>query len=262
MPTPMPQTRPRFCFGRDVRQERVVELQAGLIRRVGDDEEDGRKREGAAAEHGRGRDADDRAPDQERHAPAGAIGHRAEQRREHEDDAVRDRLDQAEHAVDASLTDRSLDEMREEQRDDAHREDRVRQVVDDPGGDGTSGDGAVLSGDTSTGPVHSSQARHYPRRERIFLVHHADAVGPDVDPQRPLSTLGRQQAERWRFKLEGARAACRRSIWHSGKLRARQTAEAMLRVCSPFAEFKMMRGLRPDDPPEWMRDVLSARRAT
>ena len=92
---------------------------------------------------------------------------------------------------------------------------------------------------------------------RIFLVHHADAVGPDVDSQRPLSSLGRQQAETLAAKL-GAAGCVPAAIWHSGKLRARETAEIMLRVCSPFAEFKMVRGLRPDDPPEWMRDVLKA----
>jgi phosphohistidine phosphatase len=47
------------------------------------------------------------------------------------------------------------------------------------------------------------------------------------------------------------------AIWHSGKLRSRQTAEAFLRVCSPFAEFRMVRGLRPDDPPDWLRDELA-----
>ena len=92
---------------------------------------------------------------------------------------------------------------------------------------------------------------------RVFLVHHADAVGPAVDSQRPLSSLGRQQAEALAAKL-GAAGCVPAAIWHSGKLRARETAEAMLRVCNPFAEFKMVRGLRPDDPPEWMHDVLKA----
>jgi phosphohistidine phosphatase len=45
-------------------------------------------------------------------------------------------------------------------------------------------------------------------------------------------------------------------VWHSGKLRARQTAEAFWRVCNPFAEFSAARDLQPDDPPEWIRDRL------
>jgi phosphohistidine phosphatase len=90
---------------------------------------------------------------------------------------------------------------------------------------------------------------------RLALVHHADAVGPDVDPQRPLSSRGLEHADRLaaQTKASGFSPA---SIWHSGKLRARQTAEAFLRACNPFAEFRMVRGLRPDDPPEIMRDAL------
>ncbi|MGE5836059.1 MAG: SixA phosphatase family protein [Acidobacteriota bacterium] len=90
---------------------------------------------------------------------------------------------------------------------------------------------------------------------RLALVHHADAVGPDVDPQRPLSSQGIAHAERIasQAKAVGFSPA---AIWHSGKLRARQTAEAFLRACNPFAEFRMVRGLHPDDPPEIMRDAL------
>lgn len=92
---------------------------------------------------------------------------------------------------------------------------------------------------------------------RVCLVHHADAVGPDVDPQRPLSELGRSQADRLaaRAHEQGIKPDV---IWHSGKLRARQTAEPFLRACNPFADFRMVRGLRPEDPVDWMRDELAA----
>jgi phosphohistidine phosphatase len=89
----------------------------------------------------------------------------------------------------------------------------------------------------------------------LYLAHHADAVAPDVDPQRPLSAAGRMHAHHI------ARAAKQRGvnpavIWHSGKLRARQTAEAYWRSCNPLAEFAAIRGLQPTDPPEWIRDRL------
>jgi phosphohistidine phosphatase len=91
----------------------------------------------------------------------------------------------------------------------------------------------------------------------LVLVHHGDAVGPDVDPQRPLSPRGRLAVERLaaRAAAQGARPAV---IWHSGKLRAKQTAEAFWRACNPFAEFSATRDLQPDDPPDWMRDRLRA----
>jgi phosphohistidine phosphatase len=90
---------------------------------------------------------------------------------------------------------------------------------------------------------------------RLFLVHHADAVGPEIDPQRPLSPRGRNQAQTLAARAEtaGAKPAI---IWHSGKLRARQTAEAFLRANS-FAEFHMVRGLRPEDSPELILTMLA-----
>jgi phosphohistidine phosphatase len=91
---------------------------------------------------------------------------------------------------------------------------------------------------------------------RLYLVHHADAIGPRVDTQRPLSLNGRSQADRL---AAGARAAgaAPAAIFHSGKLRARQTAEAFYRLCNPMADFKMIRGLLPDDPPQYVRDLVT-----
>ena len=90
----------------------------------------------------------------------------------------------------------------------------------------------------------------------IYLVHHGNAVGPEVDPMRPLSEHGRgavllvaDEASR-----RGVRPEC---IWHSGKLRAKQTAEAFLRLCNPMATFTAERGLQPTDPPTWMSERLS-----
>jgi phosphohistidine phosphatase SixA len=98
---------------------------------------------------------------------------------------------------------------------------------------------------------------------RLLLVHHGDAVGPDVDPQRPLSSRGLAGVDALvdRFLAECAKNAdigpcAPEVIWHSGKLRARQTAEAFLRA-SPFAEFKAVRGLRPDDPPEIILETIA-----
>jgi phosphohistidine phosphatase len=90
----------------------------------------------------------------------------------------------------------------------------------------------------------------------IYLVHHGDAVLPEVDPRRPLSPRGVEAVGRLATEAarRGARPAC---IWHSGKLRARQTAEAFWRACNPLAAFSAERGLQPTDPPEWMRDRLS-----
>jgi phosphohistidine phosphatase len=91
----------------------------------------------------------------------------------------------------------------------------------------------------------------------LFLVHHGDAVGPDVDPQRPLSERGRLAVARL-ATAAAARGVKPAVVWHSGKLRAKLTAEAFWRACNPFAEFSATRDLQPEDAPEWMRDRLRA----
>lgn len=91
----------------------------------------------------------------------------------------------------------------------------------------------------------------------VFLVHHAEAAPPHIDPQRPLTATGRAQAEALaaEARAAGVKPAL---IWHSGKLRARQTGEAFLLACNPFAAFKMVKGLAPDDPLGWISDAIEA----
>jgi phosphohistidine phosphatase len=91
----------------------------------------------------------------------------------------------------------------------------------------------------------------------LYLVHHGNAVGPDVDPRRPLSPEGRAEVERLAAQAAG-RGAMPAVVWHSGKLRAKQTAEAFWRACNALADLSATRDLQPDDPPQWMRDRLRA----
>lgn len=93
----------------------------------------------------------------------------------------------------------------------------------------------------------------------VFLVHHAEAAEAHIDPQRGLTEAGRRHAERL------AQAAAQRGvkpavIWHSGKLRARQTGAAFWQCCNPMAEFSAIRGLQPTDPAEWIRDRMLGER--
>jgi phosphohistidine phosphatase len=91
---------------------------------------------------------------------------------------------------------------------------------------------------------------------RLYLVHHGEALSPELDPRRPLTSKGLEHVER--VATEAAERGIKpAAIWHSGKLRARQTAEPFWRACNPLAEFTAVRGLEPDDPPEWIRDRLA-----
>jgi phosphohistidine phosphatase len=87
----------------------------------------------------------------------------------------------------------------------------------------------------------------------LYLVHHGEAVDSQIDPRRPLSDQGRAVAERLAADT-AARGVRPAAVWHSGKLRAKQTAEAFWRACNPLAEFTATRDLQADDPPEWIRD--------
>lgn len=66
---------------------------------------------------------------------------------------------------------------------------------------------------------------------------------------------GRQAVERVAADA-AARAAQPAVVWHSGKLRARQTADVFWRACNALAELSATRDLQPDDPPAWIRDRL------
>ena len=89
----------------------------------------------------------------------------------------------------------------------------------------------------------------------LFLVHHGEAVGSEIDARRPLSNVGRAEVDRLAAKA-AARGAKPQIVWHSGKLRAKQTAEAYWRSCNALAEFQATRDLQPDDPPQRIRDRL------
>jgi phosphohistidine phosphatase len=77
-----------------------------------------------------------------------------------------------------------------------------------------------------------------------------------MDPMRPLSERGRLQVDRL-ARQAAARGAKPDVIWHSGKLRARQTAEAYWKHCNPFAEFSAVHGLQPTDPTNWIADAIA-----
>jgi len=90
---------------------------------------------------------------------------------------------------------------------------------------------------------------------RLYLVHHGEALGPGIDPLRPLSEAGREEVER--LAAEAAALGVKPVVvWHSGKLRAKQTAECFWRACNALAEFSATRDLQPEDNPQWMADRL------
>jgi len=79
-------------------------------------------------------------------------------------------------------------------------------------------------------------------------MRHGEAVSRIPDSQRPLSDKGRAQVNAV-AQTAGARAVAVAWIYHSGILRAQQTAELVAEVLAPAEGVREFGGLCPDDDP-------------
>ena len=82
----------------------------------------------------------------------------------------------------------------------------------------------------------------------FYLVRHGEAVSQALNGERPLTPGGRRDVERL------GQAAAKRGIqpgqiFHSGLLRAQQTAEILSESLGPVEGVRESVGLRPDDDP-------------
>ena len=91
----------------------------------------------------------------------------------------------------------------------------------------------------------------------VVLAHHGLALAREVEPTQPLSGPGRESSQRLAAAV-AARGARPDVIWHSGKFRARQTAELFWHACNPGALFSVARGLQPTDPPGALQSRLES----
>src|SRR5260370_9172617 len=82
---------------------------------------------------------------------------------------------------------------------------------------------------------------------RLYLVQHGVAVPEAEDPARPLSAKGREEVARTAQVLARMGLSVG-AIRHSGKLRARQTAELIARSVKPAEGVVEAKGLAPNDP--------------
>jgi len=84
----------------------------------------------------------------------------------------------------------------------------------------------------------------------LYLMRHGEALPESEDPAQPLSARGRAEAARMARHLGeiGVRAAL---VGHSGKLRARETAEILAERLLPPRGLHVLEGLAPmADPAE------------
>jgi len=100
---------------------------------------------------------------------------------------------------------------------------------------------------------------------RVYLVQHGEAQPEQVSPERELTPRGRsdvEQAAAWLGRC-GVRVT---KVYHSGKTRARQTAELLAGRVAPGVAPEVLPGINPNDPVEpfaerirgWGDDTLVA----
>jgi len=82
---------------------------------------------------------------------------------------------------------------------------------------------------------------------QIYLIQHGDAKPEEEDPERPLSNTGMEETKAIAAKLKELSIKPAK-IFHSPKLRARQTAELLASALGSVAE--ETEGLKPKDNPQ------------
>jgi phosphohistidine phosphatase len=91
----------------------------------------------------------------------------------------------------------------------------------------------------------------------IYLVRHGEAVSEKLDPKRPLTSSGREEVQRI-GRLAAAKNVKVSAIFHSGILRAKQTAEILAEHLQFNSDVQQLSGLLPQDDPAVAKAELEA----
>lgn len=98
---------------------------------------------------------------------------------------------------------------------------------------------------------------------KLYLVQHGEACSKDVDPARPLTEQGKVDVNRLAVFLRKSGVRVEHII-HSGKLRAKQTAERLINAIAAGTVPEVSELISPDDDParfsqlsfSWTGDTL------
>jgi len=91
---------------------------------------------------------------------------------------------------------------------------------------------------------------------KLYLIQHGEATTEEVDPSRPLTAKGRSDVQKIASFLKGV-GARPNAILHSGKTRARQTAEIIAAQLGPDCQVREREGLAPNDPVKAFTNEIS-----
>jgi len=88
-----------------------------------------------------------------------------------------------------------------------------------------------------------------------YLVQHAKAASKETDPERPLTEEGRRDIQKVAAFIKPLDLSVD-YLWHSGKNRARQTADVLSEVVEVKKEMAAHEGLSPNDNVTVLKDEL------
>lgn len=90
---------------------------------------------------------------------------------------------------------------------------------------------------------------------KIYLVQHGESKPETEDPSRPLTDKGRNEVESVARHIASLGLEVSQ-IWHSGRLRAKQTADILAQHLMPPRGVNQQEGLGPLDDPEKAKELL------
>ena len=103
----------------------------------------------------------------------------------------------------------------------------------------------------------ATKTRAEDKHVKLYLAQHGEALPEDVDPERPLSETGRRDVQAL-ARFLAARGLRVEQIQHSGKTRARQTAEILARAVAAGTTPEQVEGIAPRDPPEDLARLVAS----
>ncbi len=95
---------------------------------------------------------------------------------------------------------------------------------------------------------------------RVYLIRHGEAAAAQTDSARPLTPSGRAQAAALAQFLQRS-GAVPGAIWHSPKVRARETAETLKHYAKLDCGLIEHHGLLPEDNPDEVTSAIEAESA-
>ena len=107
-----------------------------------------------------------------------------------------------------------------------------------------------------TGALVAMGEVHIDNPIQIYLVQHGESVAKEIDPDRPLSERGRIDVARIAEFLKNAGVTVDK-ILHSGKARARQTAEIFAVTLSKSRVLVAISGIDPNDPVDQLIEQIN-----